>query len=136
MGGLFVTHYIMLAGTLLIGVSTLLYDFQIINGAVWMILVGLGLYLGYVPYGCVLFDRLIAAFGVTATAVFMIYVTDAVGYIGTIAVNLYKNFSHNEMSMLTFFRYFSYVTSILCSVCFIASLVYFMYFAKDRHKKE
>ncbi|BBM83864.1 DUF5690 family protein [Candidatus Uabimicrobium amorphum] len=134
--GLFVTHYIMLAGTLLIGISTLLYDFQVINGAVWMILVGLGLYLAYVPYGCVLFDRLIAAFGVTATAVFMIYVTDAVGYIGTIAINLYKNFSYNEMSMLSFFRYFSYITSVLCSACFIASLVYFMYFAKDRHKKE
>lgn len=131
--GLYVTHYIMLAGTILIGVSTLLYDFQIISGAIWMILVGLGLYLAYVPYGCVLFDRLIAAFGVTATAVFMIYVTDAVGYIGTIAVNLYKNFSHSEMSMLAFFRYFSYVTSILCSVCFVASLVYFMY--KDRHKE-
>jgi len=134
--GLYVTHYIMLFGTLLVGISTLLFDLQIIDGAVWMILVGLGLYLAYVPYGCVLFDRLIAAFGVTATAVFMIYVTDAVGYIGTVAVNLYKNFSHSEMSMLNFFRYFSYVTSILCSICFVASLLYFMYFAKVRDKEE
>ncbi|WP_372368304.1 DUF5690 family protein [Candidatus Uabimicrobium sp. HlEnr_7] len=134
--GLFVTHYIMLAGTLLIGISTLLFDAQIIDGSVWMILVGLGLYLAYVPYGCVLFDRLIAAFGVTATAVFMIYLTDSVGYIGTIAINLYKNFWHGEMSMLSFFRLFSYVTSVFCSLCFAASLLYFMYFAGNKHKKE
>jgi Family of unknown function (DUF5690) len=30
----------------------------------WMIAVGLGLHLGHVPYGCVLFDRTIAALGV------------------------------------------------------------------------
>ena len=46
-----------------------------------MILNGLGVYLAYVPYGSVLFDRLIASTGVVSTAVFAIYVADFIGYL-------------------------------------------------------
>ena len=76
--GLLLTYAIMIAGSAVIGVSTLLFDLGAIGPLVWMILVGLGLYLGYVPYGCVLFDRTIAALGIVATAVFLIYVSDGV----------------------------------------------------------
>ncbi len=119
------THLIMMTGTIMIGVSTLLFDLKIITDIPWMILVGLGLYLGYVPYGCVLFDRMIAATGIVATAVFAIYVADALGYTGVIGVVLYKQFSQTEMSYLQFFRYFSYFTSVFCTVSFIASMIYF-----------
>ena len=76
-----------------------------------MILVGTGLYLAYVPYGCVLFDRLIAAVGAVGTAGFLIYVTDAFGYLGSVTLLLYKNFGHADLSWLDFFIAFSYVTS-------------------------
>ena len=133
--GFFLTHGMMLGGTILIGIATFLFDANFINGATWMITVGLGMYLAYVPYGCVLFDRLIATFGVTATAVFMIYLTDAVGYIGTVSITMYKNFAHNDISMLQFFRYFSYVTSIVCSLCFIGSAIYFKNKTKHVHEE-
>ena len=90
-----------------------------------MIGIGLGLYLAYVPYGCMLFDRMIAALGVVATAGFMIYVTDAFGYLGNIIVLLYKNFFQRDVSIFEFFISFSYVTSIVSVVCFILSLIYF-----------
>ena len=51
------------------------------SSATWMISVGIGLYFGYVPVNCVLFDRLIAAVGKVATAGFLIYVADASGYL-------------------------------------------------------
>ena len=59
-------------------VSTLLLDAGQIDGLAWMILVGLGAYLAYVPFGSVLFDRRIAATGFVGTAVFAIYLTDAI----------------------------------------------------------
>ena len=90
-----------------------------------MIGIGLGLYLAYVPYGCMLFDRMIVALGVVATAGFMIYVTDAFGYVGNIGVLLYKNFFQRDLAFLDFFISFSYLTSIICTVCFALSLVYF-----------
>ncbi|MCA9516411.1 MAG: hypothetical protein KC635_15835, partial [Myxococcales bacterium] len=73
---LWVVHLLMAAGTALVGVSMALFDAGAIDAVTWMILIGLGLYLAYVPFGCVLFDRLIAAVGIVATAGFMIYVTD------------------------------------------------------------
>ena len=124
--GLLGTFVIMLAGSLLIGASTLMFDAGMISGMTWMIAVGLGLYLGYVPYGCVLFDRMIAAIGVVATAVFLIYVSDAVAYAGSVAAVLYKMFGQADISKLEFFRWFSYVTSVFTSVCLVLSGLYFM----------
>ncbi len=58
-----VVHAVMLFGVVLIGASTLLYHIGWISPATWMVLIGLGLYVAYVPFGCILFDRLIAALG-------------------------------------------------------------------------
>lgn len=121
----FAIHWLMMGGTVLLAAATLAFDAGLIDGVAWMILLGVGLYLAYVPYGCVLFDRLIATTGTVGTAVFMIYVTDAFGYVGAIGVNLYKNFGGGGLSWLAFFRGFSYVTAAVCTVAFAASAWYF-----------
>lgn len=121
----FLIHWLMLGGTALIGASTFAFDRGLISGFWWMIFVGAGLYLAYVPFGCVLFDRLIAATKVVATSVFMIYVTDAFGYVGSILVVLFKNFGETELSWLDFFRAFSYATSAVCCASFLLSMAYF-----------
>ncbi len=121
----FAVHAVMAGGTALIGVATLLFDLGLLPPLAWMILIGTGLYLAYVPYGCMLFDRLIAASGAVGTAVFMIYVTDAFGYAGSIAVLLYKMLGQAELSWLEFFRGFSYLSSIVCTAAFAASAWYF-----------
>jgi hypothetical protein len=127
-----VVHGVMLVGSILVGVSTLAFQAGWISPVTWMVLVGLGLYLGYVPYGCVLFDRLIAAVRFVGTAGFMIYMTDSFGYLGSVVLMLYKNFGQPKLSWLSFFIQFSYVTSILCSVCFAFSLLYFWKAARSR----
>jgi hypothetical protein len=124
--GLFLTYVIMGAGAIIIGVGTLLFDAGTIGPKLWMILVGLGLYLGYVPYGCVLFDRTIAALGIVATAVFLIYVSDAVAYGGSVLIVLYKTLGQANISKLQFFRYFSYATSAVCLVGLVISGHYFL----------
>ena len=120
-----VVHLVMMTGCALIGGSTMLFEMGLISGATWMITVGLGAYLAYVPYGSMLFDRLLAALGSVGTAGFMIYVTDAFGYIGSIGINLYKNFGGGGVSWREFFVQLSYFTSIFCTVCFIGSMLYF-----------
>lgn len=131
--GLLLTYLIMGGGALLIGIATLLFDAGMLGPTVWMTLVGLGLYLGYVPYGCVLFDRTIAAMEIVATAVFLIYVSDSVAYSGSVGVHLYKALGQANMSKLEFFRYFSYVTSALCMVLFAVSGAYFVRRARRHH---
>ena len=124
-GALLAIHGVMLAGAVLTGVSTLLHGMGLLSPAAWMVCVGLGLYLGYVPVNCVLFDRLIAAVGKVATAGFLIYVADATGYLGSSVLLLYKQFGQPDLSWLQFFTQFSYVMSAVCCVLFSASALYF-----------
>lgn len=117
-------HWLMGLGAALIALATAAFGLGLIDAVTWMILNGIGLYLGYVPYGCVLFDRLIAATGVVATSVFMIYVTDAFGYLGAIGVLLFKHFGP-QLSWLEFLIRFSWVTAIVGGLGFAISGIYF-----------
>jgi hypothetical protein len=119
------------SGSLLIGASTLAFDAHWIGPRTWIIAVGFGVYFGYVPYGCVLFDRTIAALKTVATAVFLIYISDAFAYGGAVGVVLYKNLGQAGISKLTYFRYLSYVTSAVCTLGFAASGRYFLRRARD-----
>jgi hypothetical protein len=109
----------------MIGLSTVAFEAGALGPAAWMTLVGLGMYLAYVPFGSILFDRLIALLGVEATSVFTIYLADAIGYTGSVGIVLYKHFGQAGISKLDFFVGFNYFTSALCLVCFVFSWLYF-----------
>ena len=130
--GLLGAFLIMIGGLLTLGLSTLLLDAGVINGFWWMTLTGLGIYLAYVPFGSVLFDRLIASTRVAGTAVFAIYVADAIGYTGSVGVQLFKDLSHSEMSRLGFFKGFSHFMCVVGVTCTITSCIYFM----RRHRRQ
>lgn len=131
-------HALMGLGTIMIAVATFAFQLGLVDGVTWMILIGVGLYLAYVPYGCVLFDRLIAATGVVGTAVFMIYVTDAFGYVGSVGVLLFKNFGQRELGWLEFLLGFSWVTAAIGGLGFLISGLYFARLtrAKPAHARE
>src|SRR5206468_2494712 len=57
-----IIHLMIIGGCILVGGSTVLFSAHMITAQVWMIMVGLGLYLGYVPYNAVFFERMIASF--------------------------------------------------------------------------
>jgi hypothetical protein len=121
----FIVHGLMLAGAALMGLATALFAGGALGGAAWMVLVGAGLYLAYVPYGCVLFDRLMAMTRTVGTSVFMIYVTDAAGYGGSVGLLLFKHWGAPDVDWLPFFVRLSYVTSFVCVAGFCASWGYF-----------
>lgn len=127
---LIAVHWVMLSGTVCIGVSTALFQAGLLGPVAWMMLIGLGLYAGYVPFGCVLFDRLLATVGAVGTAGFLIYVTDAFGYLGSVGLMLYKDLLYQPASgegpqWLSFFFTISYLTSIVCTALYLVSLLYF-----------
>lgn len=124
--GLAGAYAIMITGAAMLGGGTWLHERGAIDGATWMVLTGLGSYLVYVPYGSVLFDRLIASTGAAATAVFTIYVADALGYTGSVGVQLYRDLAAGDATRLVFFRGFTYVMSFGAVLLLAGSLVYFM----------
>jgi MFS family permease len=129
---LMVNHLIIIAGMLMIGVSTFLFEQQKIDAPLWMILVGMGLYLGYVPFNSIFFDRLIAAFQFVGTVGFIMYVADAFGYLGSISVLFLKEFSYTKLSWLQFFIQGGYLISVVGSILITGSLIYF----NMKHKRE
>ena len=122
--GLLVVHLLMAGGALLLTLSTLAFDSGSIDGVWWMILVGLGAYLCYVPFGSVLFDRTVAATRLQGNAVFAIYLADALGYTGSVGVQLYKDLFATDASRLEFFRAFTYVLSAISVAGVTMSAVY------------
>ena len=124
--GLLCAYLVMASGTALMGISTMLLDAGKISGLWWMGLVGLGSYLAYVPYGSVLFDRTIAYTRIAGTAVFAIYLADAIGYTGSVGVQLYKDLGESTVTRLMFFKEFTYFTSVLSTILLVGSCVYFI----------
>ncbi|MET3882925.1 MFS family permease [Chitinophagaceae bacterium OAS944] len=83
-------HWVIVAGFLIAGISSALFLTGAIPGVLWMQLAGLGLYMGYIPFNCIYFERLIAAFKITGNVGFLIYIADAWGYLGSMSVHAYK----------------------------------------------
>lgn len=123
---LIVNHFIIGFGLVLIGFSTYAFKAEIIDAYWWMVLVGLGSYLGYVPFNCILFDRFIATYRTYANAGFLIYIADSFGYLSSVGILLYKNLGHSTISWFDFFISFSTITSVVGIAITVVSLIYFI----------
>ena len=122
---LMINHLVVVLGMLLIGISTFLFEQNSINPTQWMVLIGLGLYLGYVPFNSIFFERLIAAFQYIGTVGFVMYLADSFGYLGSIGVLFFKEFGFANLSWLNFFISSGYIISIAGSMLVVGSMVYF-----------
>lgn len=125
MRALLVMHGVVIAGAVLLGLSTLAFEAHAIGPINWMILTGAGLYLSYTPFNAMLFDRMIAAIGKAGNAGFLIYVADASGYCGSVALLLYRSFAEPGMRWLPFFTTCCYATAVVVGVLTLGSAVYF-----------
>ena len=122
---LMINHVIVFAGFLLSVVVTLFYLKNDISPFWWMSLTGIGLYMGYVPFNCMLFDRLIASFKYVSNAGFIIYLADSFGYLGSDAVLISKNFLKVDISWSDFFVKMIFVLSGIGMLLICISAWYF-----------
>lgn len=116
---------IMMGGFLLSGIITLLYLNSQVSTFTWMTFVGLGLYMTYIPYNSMLFDRMLAAFRYAANVGFLIYVADSFGYLASVSVLLTKTIFKLQLNWLNFYTNLVLVTSGIGIVLIIASIIYF-----------
>ena len=78
-------------GFLIMLTALLLFMSDAIQGFEFMLLTGLGMGLGYVPYQIALFERFLAVFRIKGNVGFLMYLSDSFGYLGSIALILFKN---------------------------------------------
>ena len=120
-----ISQLIILAGFILCGISTFLFMQQIITGYVWIVLVGLGLYMGYIPFNCILFDRMIASFKIKGNVGYFMYLVDSFGYLATVFVIIAKGSMGISISWTYFYSHGVLALSILGSLISITTLLYF-----------
>lgn len=135
MKALFFYQILLLIGSLAIGVSTILFHSGTISPFSWMVVSGFGLYICYVPFNCLFFDRFIAAFKIKGNAGFFIYIADAFGYLGSVVVLLYKNFGQPNLSWLDFFMDGAYSIAAMGVIVTFSSMVY-LNKKKRKNKKQ
>lgn len=98
-----INHYIIIGGYILALLSTLLFMKQLISPIIWMTAIGTGLYLSYVPFNALYFERMIASYRVTGNVGFMMYISDSFGYLGSVLVLFLKEFIGLKLSWTAFF---------------------------------
>ena len=65
-------------------------------------------------------------FGAMVVFVFAIYLADAIGYTGSVGVQLFKDMAQSDISRLSFFKNFTYLMSVVGTFCLIWSCLYFL----------
>jgi hypothetical protein len=96
-----------------------------IDGFTFMVLIGLGLYLPYVAVHTTIFERLIALTRERGNLGFLMYVADAVGYIGYAALMIGKGLMPVQHDFLGFFTATCGVAAIASGVCVGGCWLYF-----------
>lgn len=124
MKALMINHIVIISGAVIIGINTHLFEAGLLQPEPWIIFTGLGLYLGYVPFNSIFFDRLLATFKYPGTVGFIMYLADSFGYLGSVIVLFFKEFGYTK-NWLDFFILSGYIASFTSGILTIASMVYF-----------
>ncbi|MEI8381557.1 MAG: DUF5690 family protein [Planctomycetota bacterium] len=95
-------------GISLVGLTILMaalagLQFRAVDGFTFMVLIGLGLYLPYVAFHTTVFERLIAVTRDRGNIGYLMYLADAFGYLGYVAVMLGRSAFPKEASFRVFF---------------------------------
>lgn len=123
-------HWFILSGFLVAIISTLLFHQGLLSAPWWFTGAGLGLYLGYVPFNCLLFDRLLAGFRYPGNVGFLMYIIDAFGYLGSVSILLIKEVGKADVSWSIFLVNMLLYLSLAGMALTFLSLQYF----KKKHR--
>ncbi|TDX00653.1 hypothetical protein EDB95_1679 [Dinghuibacter silviterrae] len=119
------SHLLIVLGFLSIGAGSYLFYIHAITPFVLMYFAAFGLYLAYIPYQVIFFERLIAVFRIKGNIGFLIYAADSIGYAGSVGVLLYKEFGKHALSWGSFFTWSLTVVAIIGLGCIGLSYRYF-----------
>ncbi|MBL0883054.1 MAG: hypothetical protein IBJ16_06885 [Chitinophagaceae bacterium] len=127
---LMIAHLFIAIGFIIAGVSTYLFTRGMVAPIWWMTFVGLGLYMVYIPFNSVFFERMIATFRFTGNVGFLIYLADSFGYLGSVSVLLSKEIFKVQLNWVQFFSN----SVMILSVVGVAITVYAAWYFYQKKK--
>ena len=90
----------------------------------WLFIQSLCLYIAYLTFQTIFFDRFIACFKIRGNVGFFIVTTDFLGYTGTVLVLILKEFCNPHINWAVFYNQLAGYVGIFCCITFICSFVY------------
>ena len=120
------------AGTATLSFVSFNYDALQLNTITWLFIQSLSLYIAYLCFQSIFFDRFIACFRIKGNVGFFIVTIDFIGYTGTVLVLMFKEFFHADINWLEFYNRASGYVGIICTVAFTCSIIYLV----QRHRRE
>ncbi|MBS1510810.1 MAG: hypothetical protein JST86_08225 [Bacteroidetes bacterium] len=116
------SHYLVIAGLAAAMLATYCFHQHWINSFTWMLTATTGLYLAYLPFNCLYFERMLATYKVNGNIGFVMYIADAFGYLGTVAVLLIKENISFHYSWVNFFTFLFYASGITGTLLLLMSV--------------
>ena len=89
----------------------------------WLFVMGLSLYIPYLAFQTIFFDRFIAFFRISGNVGFFIYLIDSTGYAGSVVMLLIKELVKPDVSWLDVFNRMGVMVGIYCAIVFAISLI-------------
>jgi hypothetical protein len=114
-----------IGGFVLVCLAVMARRHQGMGGFPFMVLTGLGMYIPYVAFHTTVFERLIAVFRDRTNIGYLMYMADAMGYLGYVGVMVWRNLAQEQMEFLRLFERASLIIAGLSILFVITSLVYF-----------
>lgn len=108
-------------GFLMLLAALIGHERELLSPDAFMIVIGLGLYLPYVAMHTTVFERFLAMTRDRGNIGFLMYVADAVGYLGYVAVMLLKNFGQASGDVLGLLRSICWITATVSLLCLLIS---------------
>jgi hypothetical protein len=122
---LWLNHILTVGAAILLAAATFLFQRGFLAPQAWMILSGFALFVPYIVFNGILFDRFLAAFREPGNVGFLMYIADAIGYLGSVLVLLWRNFGFSNWSWLEFYCFLCYAGSAIFGAFMLLSLRYF-----------
>lgn len=111
-----------IVGMVFMGITSFGYNSIRLSPVSWLFIQSLCLYIAFLTFQTIFFDRFIACFRIKGCVGFFIALIDFIGYTGTVLVLTVKEFLHPDIDWLEFYNLLAGCVSLFCFAAFIGAL--------------
>lgn len=114
---------LVIAGCLTMTYVSFHYETLDLKPVTWLFIQSLSLYIAYLTFQTIFFDRFIAYFRIKGNVGFFIALIDFIGYLGTVTLLSTKEFLNIELEWFALFNHIAGFVGATCSILFIVASI-------------
>ena len=114
---------LVIAGCLTMTYVSFHYETLDLKPVTWLFIQSLSLYIAYLTFQTIIFDRFIACFRIKGNVGFFIALIDFIGYLGTVTLLSTKEFLNIELEWFALFNHIAGFVGATCSILFIVASI-------------